>query len=486
MLISSLEEYMSLSIKKKGLPLLLGAVFALVVPVMVSADTYALTWSGGQPNLYFTTAGGKFDASLQNAMVTVHYRVKLQEVDASGAVVRELSCGASIPQGTRVKYSFDAHKYTDISWVGTGGSNDSPYGMWRAYGSQPSPAERCEPDNLYKVGAHKANLYAELTIQPPEKNITTNMPSCTEGANDSKTCVTGVGTYDATYAFAATRGNFWGGWLHTKEDDRKGGQCYAPSRDYRGVDQRAMRTGSVSGSVYAMSVPPKTHPCSLTGVAGPEVPTPPQPPNLTAAAGACVIGQSFGISVTANDPDGDDLRYEVDWTNDGIIEETVPASGYLASGTTRIVSRTFAVGGSKTLRVRAQDEHGARSSWASISFNCTETGDDSIVELDGENDPELGDDTGVFPSINDLSLRALPSLVRTGGTTKIHWSSQNMASCSVAGSNGDRWSGLTSPVSGEVSGVINGLVTYTLTCNAGGNSFTKTAIVNVLPSWVEK
>jgi hypothetical protein len=463
------------------------AMLVFVLPAFVSADTYALKWSGQQPTLHFTTAGGKFDATLTGAMVTVHYRVKLQEVNEGGAVVRELSCGDSIPEGTRVKYSFDEHKYTDISWFGSGASNDSPYGMWREYGNQPSPATRCEPDNLYKTGAHKANLYAELTVDPPTKSLTTNMPSCTSGANDSKTCVAGVGTYNAVYAFAATRGNFWGGWLHTKEDDRKGGQCYASSRNYRGVDQKAMRTGSVSGTVYAVPVPQKTHPCTLTGIPGPEEPTtPPQRPNLVAAAGACVIGQPFSVSVTASDPDGDQIRYEVDWTNDGVVEETIPASGYFASGTTRTVSRTFASGGGKTLRVRAQDQHGARSSWASISFNCTETGDDTTVELNGENDPILTDDIEPVPTLNDLSLRALPSLVRTGGTTKIHWSSQNMDSCAVTGSNGDSWSGLNSPVSGEVSGAINGLVTYTLSCRAGGNSFTKTATVNVLPSWVEK
>lgn len=478
---------MTTSLKKSIIILMWVAAIACTAPFAASADTYALKWSAKQPNLYFTTAGGKFDATLTGAMVTVHYRVKLQEVNENGGVVRELSCGDSVPEGTRVKYSFDAHKYTDISWFGTGSSNDSPYGMWREYGSQPSPATRCEPDNLYKTGAHKANLYAELTVEPPTKSVTTNMPGCTNGTNGTKTCVAGVGTYDATYTFAATRGNFWGGWLHTKEDDRQGGQCYAPSRNYRGVDQKAMRTGSVSGTVYAMPVPQKTYPCKIIGVSGPEEPTqPPVRPNLTVAAGACVIGQPFGVSVTSNDPDGDQIRYEVDWTNDGVVEETIPSSGYLASGTSRSVTRTFASGGSKTLRVRAQDEHGARSPWATISFNCTENGDDTTVDLNGENEPVLTDDTEPIPTLNDLSLRALPSLVRSGQTTKVHWSSQNMTSCAVTGTNGDSWSGLNSPVSGEVSGAIQSLVTYTLTCQARGSTFTKTATVNVLPSWVEK
>jgi hypothetical protein len=34
--------------------------------------------------------------------------------------------------------------------------------------------------------------------------------------------------------------------------------------------------------------------------------------------------------------------------------------------------------------------------------------------------------------------------------------------------------------------IRNILTTYTLTCRAGDNTFTKTANVNVLPSWVEK
>ncbi|MBL8158412.1 hypothetical protein JNK62_02685 [bacterium] len=472
---------------KKGVTIyVIGMIIVLALPVIAAADTYALKWTGSQPKLDFTTAGGKFDGTLSGAMVTVHYRVKVQEVDTAGKVVRELSCGDTVPEGTRVRYSFDTHKYTDISWFGSGSSNDSPYGMWSPYGTQPSPAKRCEEDNLYKKGAHKANLYAELTIEQPDKRVTTNMPGCAEGSGDAKTCVAGVGTYNATYTFAATRGNFWGGWRHTNEESShtNDDQCYAPSRNYRGVDQTAMRN---SGSVHIVAVPQKTFGCQIIGVAGPEEPTqPPVRPNLTVAAGACVIGQPFDVSITSNDPDGDKIRYEVDWTNDGAIEETIPTSGYLASGTSRNVTRTFATGGSKTIRARAQDEHGARSPWATISFNCTENGTDTTVDLDGENEPVLTDDSEPTPTLNDFSLRALPSLVRMGQTTKVHWSSQNMTSCTVTGTNGDSWNGLNSPVSGEVSAAIKSLVTYTLTCQAGGQTFTKTATVNVLPSWVEK
>src|SRR5690606_38880344 len=92
-----------------------------------------------------------------------------------------------------------------------------------------------------------------------------------------------------------------------------------------------------------------------------------------------------------------------------------------------------------------------------------------------------------IPSIANLSLRALPSLVRPGNTTQVHWSSQNMTACTVTGTNNDAWNTLQSVVSGQTSGPIEGTTTYTLTCTGtDGNTYSKSARVNVLPSWREQ
>ena len=55
------------SIRNTFVLLGLGLMFVGAVPFLASADTYALKWTGSQPTLHFTTAGGKFDATLQNA-----------------------------------------------------------------------------------------------------------------------------------------------------------------------------------------------------------------------------------------------------------------------------------------------------------------------------------------------------------------------------------------------------------------------------------
>jgi len=85
-----------------------------------------------------------------------------------------------------------------------------------------------------------------------------------------------------------------------------------------------------------------------------------------------------------------------------------------------------------------------------------------------------------------LDLRAIPSLVRSGNTTKVHWSTQCVVSCSVSGSNGDAWSGLTSPLGGETSRPITAETTYTLSCRAlDGATLTKSATVRIIPTFQE-
>ncbi|MEK9176881.1 MAG: PKD domain-containing protein, partial [Patescibacteria group bacterium] len=89
------------------------------------------------------------------------------------------------------------------------------------------------------------------------------------------------------------------------------------------------------------------------------------PTNLTVPA-----GQSVPFSVSATDPDGDSVRYGFDWLNSGTVNEWVPASGYVPSGTTQTVSHTWNSGGTYQVKANAQDNHGATSGW---SNSCTIT-----------------------------------------------------------------------------------------------------------------
>ncbi len=83
-------------------------------------------------------------------------------------------------------------------------------------------------------------------------------------------------------------------------------------------------------------------------------------------------------------------------------------------------------------------------------------------------------------------LEAVPSLVRSGDTTKLYWNIENAASCSVTG-NGQSWNTAASGVSGKTTAPITKVTTYTLQCTGlSGSSLTEYATVRVVPGWRER
>ena len=86
-------------------------------------------------------------------------------------------------------------------------------------------------------------------------------------------------------------------------------------------------------------------------------------------------------------------------------------------------------------------------------------------------------------------IRVSPALVKSGDTTQVIWSTQYVSSCTVAGTNGNSWTDLSSGAQGKTSSPIAEQVTFTLSCNAlqGATppTLTKSAIVNLLPFWQE-
>jgi hypothetical protein len=177
----------------------------------------------------------------------------------------------------------------------------------------------------------------------------------------------------------------------------------------------------------------------------------------------------------STDPEGDQLRYGVDWDANGTIDQYVSVTGYVPSGTTQTASRTYSLAGAKTVNVLAQDTNGLISGWATLSFTCGMAANSQST------------DTGIASVTPDLELRVIPSLVKSGDTTKVNWSSVNVSSCTVTGQNGDAWSGLQSTIGGNISKPITGETTYTFSCiDAGGATLTKSATVKIIPTFQEK
>ncbi len=76
------------------------------------------------------------------------------------------------------------------------------------------------------------------------------------------------------------------------------------------------------------------------------------------------IGSPATFTFSGTHPNNNQIRYGIDWTNDGVQDELVPSSGYVNSGTTRTSARTWATAGTYSVRVRTQDDHGTYSAWS--------------------------------------------------------------------------------------------------------------------------
>jgi hypothetical protein len=83
-----------------------------------------------------------------------------------------------------------------------------------------------------------------------------------------------------------------------------------------------------------------------------------------------------------------------------------------------------------------------------------------------------------------LSWRVRPTLVRTGTQVSVSWSSAHVSSCTVTGSNGDSWTGLTSS---QQSAPITAQTIFTLNClglpGAALSSISTSTTVNLVPSF---
>ncbi|QSH39385.1 hypothetical protein JXR01_03755 [Candidatus Kaiserbacteria bacterium] len=120
---------------------------------------------------------------------------------------------------------------------------------------------------------------------------------------------------------------------------------------------------------------------------------PPTVPTLDIQSSTCVIGASApSIIVTASDPQNYNIRYQIDKGADGTIDQYVPASGYVASGSSQQISVIYANAGAQTVRVRAEAEPVVvtTSNTYSVGADCNgghcwnnDSTADKICELNG-------------------------------------------------------------------------------------------------------
>jgi len=492
------------------------------------AHAESVTWNQVQPNLISTGELGprrSWTTWLSGINVSIIYGASVWELDASGNKTRPLSGGESLPQGTKVLFEFKPHVYDDISWSGTGSAHGTPYGDWVANAVLPGPvSDICIPKNKYEGDSYVKSIglstHAELSVAPPVKDVTiSGVGSCVPtGSNGDKICtLTDPGSLDVVFTFTPTYGYWYHGYKYLN-----GVNHYTPPGGPNACDHLGRPMETYTGSnfdqqvlpqnrtVFKMPVPQQTIPFTLVVTDSPQDPDSHTPTTPSLTSGACTVGTPHSITMTSSDPDNDPIRYGIDWDADGSVDQFVPPSGYVPSGTSQSASRTYTIAGTKTVKVYTQDQGGLSSPWTTVSFSCSQPATTQCadgVDNDGDglmdqNDPDCSSssDLSEFSSIPSASalpaglptanLRlTVPSLIARGKTVQVTWSADNVASCNpVIGTNGDSFPHLTlgdtfySPVGGRTSSDITGRTTYTLSCiDLNGTPHTKTATVNIAP-----
>jgi hypothetical protein len=372
-------------------------------------------------------------------------------------------------------------------------------------------------------------IYSALVIAPPSKQVSgIDALSCgTPDNNGSVNCMAKtIGTFISKLDFGSTIGKFYGRlWsppYFIYENDTY--DCYGSNTP--------MVTGSdtrYEQPEFVLDVPAQSISCPITVVPATDGPSKP-----SVSTGACTLGSPLTLSFSSTDPGGHQLKYGVDWDADGSVDQWVPPSGYVDTGTSQNASRTYTIAGQKTVKVLAQNDQGAVSSSATYTFNCSTNSCPIGYTLQGsacifsacpsghhlQGTQCVADGGACTPGAycqgNDLkdnctgegieacawgcysgrcnpvpspnaTLKAVPSLVKQDKTTVVSWSAQYATACTVSGTNGDSWTGLSGS---KTSSPIRSQTTYTLNCTghegADPETVQKQAIVNIAPTFEEK
>lgn len=477
--------------------------------------------------------------------ITVQYRAYV--VDQTGNIIPP---GGSVPVGTKLSLNFDKHVSEDIYWFATGAYLDSPYGDWgEPYNT--IPPIKCITKDLVASTQDISdpyiteNSYTPFVVRPPEKTISgsNHLLSCGSLLGDVQQCTAiAQGTVPLSFDFGSTVGEFYAQYTTTYTGGgttacsgigtypmtiKTGGYWYRTS--FSGNNwwtQFVKEPGAITNDV---NIPTQSVPYPINIVPAMGGPTKP-----SVSAGTCITGTAFTISFSSTDPNSYSLRYGVDWDDDGSVDQWVPPSGFVPSGTSQNASRTYTITGQKTVRVLAQNDQGISSDWTTQTFDCTEAASCPVgyvlqngacifsacpsgytlqgtqcVAASGEcTAPNYCKDSSLMDGCTGdvlqacawgctgstcnavpapvATLTAVPSLVHQGDATQVSWTSNNVTGCTVT-STRDSWTGLSGT---ETSHPITSQTTFTLRCNgyagATPGTITKTAVVNIAPVYQEK
>lgn len=267
---------------------------------------------------------------------TVTYFADVLNAD-TGASIND---GDTIPQGTKVKFVPKPRVRTgnttsDVHWNILGDVVGTPYGYW-GY-----PSDYCSANDLYGEG-NGANdglvrVYTPFMVGAPTENITNSGVTLNDlGGGVYQTA--SVGTLQVIFEFPSAPASFS---YHFKNNNNNRGAC--------------------SAAGYAETQVPKgTITFNITVAEGSN--RPPYPP-VIAGPTSGQVSMPYQFSFTGSDDDGDQVKYGIDWNNDGTEDAWAPGSGFVNSGTAANSSYTWGDTDTYTFQAFTEDSKGARSGW---------------------------------------------------------------------------------------------------------------------------
>ncbi len=320
-------------------------------------------WEGTAPRM--STSWGGQRSELENVHIKVRYRTQIAKESGEA-----LLGGETLTPGTKVKLKVLPYESNDIYWFGLGGVYDSPFGEWRA-GSTP-PAAGCQDKDYTSLGisgiptvtsVYHRYMFFDLVMSPPTASIAeTQNLDCGALVGGVATCsVVAEGPVKASFKFTPTTGKFYYSYFNRKPFE--GLANPKPLSQVSAADRAACLAQTEEFGGYTVSVPEITKPYTFVADADPEN----QPPTVPVVTGTgwAKPGQSYSFSSVSTDPDGDQIRYAVDFDSNGITDTSLPGSGYVSSGAAMSTSKSWAALGTYTIKVKAEDTPGGLSSgWA--------------------------------------------------------------------------------------------------------------------------
>ncbi len=186
---------------------------------------------------------------------------------------------------------------------------------------------------------------------------------------------------------------------------------------------------------------------------------PPTVPKITGPT-LGIINTDYSFKLYSTDPNGNQLRYGVDWDNDSTVDQWYPATLYVNSGVAQNAIRQWPTVGAKTFKVRACDNKGSCSAFASHTITLSPPA-----------------------AVPTLTFSASPVSIDEGGSVTLTWNTQNVASCWAESPLS--WQGWKAFADGSHIEVVSptATTTYDLECwdAPGVSTGKKTTTITVIP-----